>query len=167
MKTVTELETEKPQNTVRSVERALTVLFEISRSEKPLGVSEISLKAGLDKATALPTAHDARSVRLVQRDRGDAQVHGWIWRVAPRELLRERPGVDRGAASGRLRDLTRESVTLVVVRGLERVVLMAVEASHELRVVPALNSVVPIYSGASGKVFMASCLRPSATALSN
>jgi DNA-binding IclR family transcriptional regulator len=43
----------------------------------------------------------------------------------------------------------------MVERGLERVVLMAIEASHELRVVPALNSVVPIYSGASGKVFMA------------
>jgi DNA-binding IclR family transcriptional regulator len=54
-----------------------------------------------------------------------------------------------------LRDETGESVCLVVERGLERAVLLVIEASVELRVVPTLNSVVPVYSGASGKVIMA------------
>lgn len=146
---------ETKQTTVRSVERTLNILFLIAKSPAALSLGEISGSTGLDKATVLRLLAALEQFRLVQRDDKTRvyTIGSGAWKLGSyyqSEL--------KAIAEGHLRklcDITGESVTLVVARGLERVVLMAMEASHELRVVPDLNSVVPVYSGASGKVLMA------------
>lgn len=149
------MEQEKPVKMVRSVERTLKILMCVAAADKPLGLSEISAATGVDKATALRLLATLEAFRLVRRDDADRKyaVGAGVW-----QLSKFYQNDLRTVAQPYLRslaDTTGESVTLVVKRGLERVVLMAIEATHELRIVPALNSVVPIYSGASGKVFMA------------
>ena len=54
-----------------------------------------------------------------------------------------------------LRDETEETTAIILRRGMDRIVLDSKEPKHELRVVAGINSVTPLYSGASGRVFMA------------
>lgn len=148
-------DTDAQVKTVRSVERTLKLLFCVAGSSKPLSLSEIAVACEVDKATGLRLLKTLEVFRLVKRDPASRKfsIGAGVWR-----LSRSFQGDLRVIAQPHLqalRDLTGESVSLIVERGLERVVLVAIEAAHELRVVPTLNSVAPIYSGASGKVFMA------------
>lgn len=142
-------------NTVRAVERAIRILFLVSNSTQPLGLTEISRATGIDKATALRLLFTLENFRLVRRD------------VATRRYL-PGPGVWRLSSSWQsdlrntshphleaLRQATQESAALLCPRGLQRVVVHAISAPHELSVVPTVGSAQPIYSGASGKVIMA------------
>jgi len=149
------MDREKPVKTVRAVERALTILLTVTSARAPMGLSEISVASGVDKATALRLLNTLEAFRLVQRE-ADSRKYApgsgvWQMNAGYRGDLKAiaEPHLET------LRNTTEESVSLMCQRGLDRVVLMAIEPSHELRVVPSLNSVNPIYSGASGKVFMA------------
>lgn len=55
----------------------------------------------------------------------------------------------------RLRDSTKETVSLVIPRGHERQTIEVVLGLHELKVVPDVGSTKPIYAGAAGKVMLA------------
>lgn len=139
---------------VRSVDRALRVLFCIAASPNPIGLAEISASTEVDKATVLRFLQTLETFRLVCRDESRRySVGSGVWQLS-RTFRRDLRLLAEPFLAA-LRDETGESVSLVVERGLERVVLHVVEASVELRVVPTLNRVVPIYSGASGKVIMA------------
>ncbi|MDZ7748759.1 MAG: IclR family transcriptional regulator [Halofilum sp. (in: g-proteobacteria)] len=144
-----------PMKPVRSVERAIRILSAVAQSDEPLGLSEISQRTEVDKATALRLLATLESRQLVQRDpvsrRYAAGVGLWqmltSWR---RDLCSvSRPQLEA------LRRATDETVTLVCPRGMERVVVESLAAPHELCVVPVVGSAQPIYAGASGKVIMA------------
>jgi DNA-binding IclR family transcriptional regulator len=145
----------RPAKTVRSVERTLNILFVISGAPQAMTLSEISNASGVDKATALRLLATLESFRLVKRDEASRRytIGSGAWQLSSSYHSELKSIAEFHMRA--LRDRTGESVSLVVARGLERVVLTALEASHELRVVPKLNSVVPVYSGASGKVLMA------------
>ena len=146
---------EKPQKTVRAAERTLKILFVIAGAPAPLSLAEISAAADVDKATALRLLATLEAFRLVHRDEQSRKftVGSGAWQLANSYQAELKSIAEPHLRT--LRDRTEETVSLVVARGLERVVVMAMEASHELRVVPALNRVTPVYSGASGKVLMA------------
>lgn len=146
---------DKPQTTVRAVERTLNILFLISSASEPLSLSEISGSTGVDKATALRLLATLEVFRLVQRDEKNRTfaIGAGAWQLASSYQSELKTISEKHLR--KLRDMTGESVSLVVSRGLDRVMLTAIEATHELRVVPKPNSVVPVYAGASGKVFMA------------
>lgn len=139
----------------RSAERTLKLLFCVASSPVPLGLTELSAMAGLDKATAMRMLSTLESFRLVHRDEPTRKysVGSGVWQLA-RAWRGDLSAVALPHMTA-LRDATGETVSLIVPRGLERVVLTAVEAAHELRVVPGINSVVPIHLGASGRVIMA------------
>lgn len=146
---------EPPLKSVRTVERALRILFCVAQSEQPAGLTELSARVGLDKATTLRLLTTLEQAELVRRDpRTRCFIPGpAIWRLAYswRNDLRQasRPVLEA------LGHKTGESVSLLTSRGLERVVIDVVPAKHELSVVPTIGSAHPIYAGASGKVFMA------------
>lgn len=143
------------EKTVRSVDRALRILFYVAGAESPPNLTEISVVEDLDKATAMRLLHTLEKFRLLKRDNVSRRysIGTGIW-----QTLKSYQSDLKSVADQQLRDLSKltgESVSLVVESGFERVVLLVIEATHELRVVPTLNSVVPIYVGASGKVLMA------------
>lgn len=140
---------------VRSVDRAIKILVLVAQADEPIGLSEISRVTQIDKATALRLLSTLEASSLVKRDfttRRYGPGHN-IWRLASywRNDLRtaSRPHLEA------LRRATEETISLVCPRGLERVVIDALAAPHELCVVPVLGSALPVYTGASGKVIMA------------
>lgn len=140
---------------VRSVERALKILFLVARSAEPVGLSEISRATTIDKATALRLLLTLEGFKLIQRDpltRLYTPGAG-LWRLVNswRNDMRKAaiPYLEA------LRRTTEETVQLVCPRGLERAVVEALPGPHELVVVPSVGVAVPIYVGASGKTIMA------------
>lgn len=140
---------------VRSVQRAVNILFMIARSDKPLGLSEISRAAEIDKATVLRLLGTLEASNLVQRDPVTRKYlpGSGIWRLSSTYRSDMRSIAEPILQS--LCQATEESVSLVCRSGMERIVVQALSAPHELRVVPSLNRVLPIYAGASGMVMMA------------
>lgn len=140
---------------VRSVERALRILSTVAQSDEPLGLSEISNRTEVDKATALRLLATLESRQLVQRDPASRRyaAGAGLWQMLT-SWRRDLCSVSRPQLES-LRRVTDETVTLVCPRGLERVVVESLAAPHELCVVPVVGSTQPIYAGASGKVLMA------------
>lgn len=140
---------------IRSVERAIRILFLVTQSEKPTGLSEISRATEIDKATALRVLLTLEGLDLVQRDpvtRRYSPGPG-LWRI-PSQWRTDLRSVSRPYLSA-LQRKTGETVTLVCPRGLERVVVESFPASHELSIVPTIGTAHPIYAGASGILILA------------
>lgn len=141
--------------TVRSVERAISILFAVADSDAPLGLSELSRVVGLDKATSLRLIATLEHMGLIrQEDRTRRYILGTgvnrlidALHADVRQLCR--PHLER------LVRATGETVCLSMRRGLERFVAEAVHAEYELCIAPAIGTASPIYTGAPGKCFLA------------
>lgn len=127
----------------------------ICRADQPLGLSEISRATEIDKATVLRLLSTLEGSRLVHRDPSSRKYGpgSGIWRMSS-SWRTDLKSVAQPILES-LCDATEESVSLVCRSGNERIVIMATSAQHELRVVPSMTRVLPIYAGASGRVFMA------------
>lgn len=146
--------------TVRSVERALSILFFVAQSDQPLGLSEISRGVGLDKATTLRLLTTLEGTNLVQQDPatrryllgGAVNQLSGAWRNDLRQTSRPYLKV--------LWQDTKETVCLACPRGLERVYVEILPSMHELSDVPAIGRAYPIHVGAAGTVLMARIPEP-------
>lgn len=138
--------------TNRSVERGLSVLLYVCQSETPLGLTEISRGTGLDKATTqrfLTTLVNADMIRVEEGSRRYLQGPG-IYNFWPSEIRKLcRPHLQL------LLNKVQETTCLIVPRGKQRVCLDAIEPDRELRIVAPIGRQLPIYLGASGRIFMA------------
>ncbi len=142
-------------NPVRAVERAISILYRVAAADAPLGLTEISRGTKIDKATALRLLLTMEEAELIRRDAQSRRymVGPGVWRLTSAWRSDLRSVSQRHLEA--LRQATGESVSLVCPRGLDRVVIYALEALHELCIVPTVGSAVPIYAGASGRVIMA------------
>jgi DNA-binding IclR family transcriptional regulator len=141
--------------TVRSVERAISILNYVAESQASLGLSEISRSVGLDKATTLRLITTLEQAGLIRQE---ARTRRYILGPNISRLINTLHTDIRQTCRPHMEQLVRatgETVCLNVRRGLERVVAEAVDAEYELCVSPAIGSAVPIYVGASGKCFLA------------
>jgi DNA-binding IclR family transcriptional regulator len=140
---------------VRSVERALTILSLMAKSDEPIGVSDLSRSVSIDKATVLRLLATLEGFGLVQQDATtrryflgpNVALLATSWRLDLREVAR--PFLKS------LWRQTSETVCLVCPRGLDRIYVDIFPGTHVLSVVPAVGSAVPIHAGASGKVLLA------------
>ena len=140
---------------IRSVERAISILFLVAQSDRRMGLSEISRTVGLDKATSLRLLSTLAAAKLVQQD---AITRRYMPGANISRLYSSWRSDLRHISRPHLEPLLRqvqESVCLVCPRGTERITVEAIATSHEFCVIPAINSAVPIYAGASGQVLMA------------
>lgn len=140
---------------VRTVERALTILFAVAKSDEPIGLSELGRSLSLDKATVLRLLGTLDKFGLVQQNPANKR-----YSVGPNigHLVNSWRGDLRDVARPFMKALlrrTNETVCLVCPRGMERIYLDMLPGTHELSVIPAIGSAVPIHAGASGKVLLA------------
>ncbi|MGI9270629.1 MAG: IclR family transcriptional regulator [Woeseiaceae bacterium] len=138
--------------TNRSVERAMSVLMYVCQGDNPMGLTDISRGAGLDKATTLRLLNTLANMDLV-RQRSDDRNYvpgGGIYNFWPNEVRKIcRPHLQS------LLEQTQETVCLIVPRGKQRVCIDVIEPDRELRIVAPVGRAVPVYAGAAGRVFMA------------
>ncbi len=138
--------------TNRSVERAISVLMYVCQGNSPMGLTDISRGAGLDKATTLRLLTTLANVDLV-RQRSDDRKYvpgGGIYNFWPNEVRKIcRPHMQT------LLEQTQETICLIVPRGKQRVCIDVIEPNRELRIVAPIGRAVPVYAGAAGRVFMA------------
>lgn len=141
--------------TVRSVERAISILFLIAQNDRPMGLSEISRSVDLDKATTLRLLSTLEGADLIQQDSSTRRyllgpavnLFSGTWREDLRQT--SRPWLKA------LWRETQETVCLACPRGLERVYVEIFPAMYELSDVPAIGRAYPIHVGAAGAVMMA------------
>ncbi len=138
--------------TNRSVERAMSVLMYVCQGDSPMGLTDISRGAGLDKATTLRLLNTLANIDLV-RQRSDDRNYvpgGGIYNFWPNEIRKIcRPHMQTLLAR------TQETICLIVPRGKQRVCIDVIEPDRELRIVAPVGRAVPVYAGAAGRVFMA------------
>ena len=140
---------------IRSVERAISVLFHVCQSDAPIGLSEISRGIGLDKATTLRLLITLGNDDLVQQDPvtrryipgPNVSRLSNFWRRDLRTV--SRPYLEA------LMDKVQENVVLIAPRGMEKVCIETLDPPHELCMFTTIGSAVPIYRGASGRILMA------------
>ena len=138
--------------TNRSVERAISVLMYLCQDGRPMGLTEISQGADLDKATTLRILNTLANADMVRQERDTKHyVPGaGIYNFWPSEIRKIcRPHLQT------LLENTQETICLVVPRGKQRVCIEVLEPDRELRIVAPIGRSVPIQLGATGRVFMA------------
>jgi DNA-binding IclR family transcriptional regulator len=145
----------KGKDRIRAVDRAIDILMFIAHQDEPTGLSEISRQVKLDKATTLRLITTLKSRGLIRQ----ITTNKCYEIVLPGPLL-------IGAAESHIRHVsrpyleelslkTRETISLVCPWGLERTHVEVIPAKYELRLVPEVGSIWPIYAGASGRAMMA------------
>ncbi len=144
----------------RSVERAVGLLLLVCQSKSPLGLTEISREAGLDKATTLRLLSSLTNLNFLQQDPETRRYSrgAGLYSLWPDEVSRmARPYLET------LTSVSEETACLIMPRGdAARICVDAVHPDRDLRVVAPIGKIQPIYGGASGAVLLA--FRPEAEA---
>ena len=140
-----------------SANRVADVLLAFSRSDRPLGVTQIARELGLSKAVVHRILQSLTSRSLVQAVPGDA---AYVLGPAAIGLGTKAWGqldVRRVAAPvlQRLRDQTRETTTLSVLVGHRRIYLDQFESPQEVKMVVEIGPQYPLHSGASSRSILA------------
>jgi DNA-binding IclR family transcriptional regulator len=141
----------------QTVRRAVQVLYFVCESPMGRSLMEIASALNLNKATTYRLAQVLTETGLFRQDPKQR-------RYFPGEGLRRLAGLLehkielRNIALShmqRLRDVTKETIALVIAKGNERVTIEVLPSVHELKLVPPLYAAKPIYAGAPGKALLA------------
>lgn len=154
-------ERETPGGT-EAADRVADVLLLFARSDEPLGVSRIARELGLSKAVVHRILRSLASRALIQPD---ARRTGHVLGPAAAGLaIRAWSQLDvRSVASPVLRvlrDRTRETTTLSILVGDQRVYLDQFESPQEVKMVVEIGPRFPLHSGASSRVILAHLPQP-------
>jgi DNA-binding IclR family transcriptional regulator len=141
----------------QSVQRVSGVLLSFTAGEQTLGVTQIASRLGIAKSAVHRTLTSLMYTGLIARDTATAR-----YRLGPRAagLAMAAFGMPdiRTQALPLLEELvekTRESSTLSVAIGQERVYVAQVEGPQVIRMAVQLGRRQPLYAGASGKAILA------------
>lgn len=139
-----------------SIQRAISILDAFTSEQPEIGVREIARKLGLHPSTVGRLLATLTKLGiLAQNDtnhhyRLGSKVLQWSAVYLGSLDLQKvtRPHMEE------LREKTQESVSLYVPSGNERVLIERLDTSHFMRVVTQIGQRMPLYAGASGKVFL-------------
>jgi DNA-binding IclR family transcriptional regulator len=140
---------------VRAVERALAILACLSEDE--LRLVDLAQRLGLHKATVSRLLASLARADMVSRDAaGRYRLGPGVLMLTTRLLTRHRTLVDYlRAPLVRVWRVTRETVTVHVRAGLERVCVEELESPETIAFRSGVGSRVPIHVSSSGKVLLA------------
>jgi IclR family acetate operon transcriptional repressor len=142
-------------SSVRVLERACQVLDCFSSDSPRLRIADIRRLTGLPPTTVARIVKTLVAEELLERDGDD-------YRVGLRVLVWTGPataGSDLFAAAGavveQIRDHTHETAALYIRQGTNRVVVVASLSTYSVVYRAEVGQILPLHSGAAGKVFMA------------
>jgi DNA-binding IclR family transcriptional regulator len=146
-----------PRSDNRSVVRAIGILDCFSVDQPELGVREIARRLRLSSSTTGRLAATLAATGVLTQNPANLtymlgpRVLAWAGLYAGTLDIRTsaRPILER------LRRATRETTTLYVPDGLERVCVERLEGPESIRAFVRLGERMPLYAGAGGKVLLA------------
>lgn len=147
----------KPNNLVESVDRALTILEEVAKSEGEVGVTELGNRLDIHKST-VHRLLNTLSYRgyIEQNDETESYRLGLKLLELSNKLF---DGIEiRSLAKPHLQNLmeqTKETVHLVVRDGDQGVYIDKVESPQTIRMSSQVGSRVPLHCTSVGKVLLA------------
>lgn len=141
----------------QTLERIITILDCFSLDEPVLGVREVARKTGISSSTAGRLMNDMKSLGMLNQDADTrsymmgAKVLAWagIYTVTTDIRSISLPVMVR------LQEETRETISLYVLEGNERVCVERLESPEAVRIVARIGRRIPLYAGSAGKVFLA------------
>ena len=146
-----------PARSVATIERAADVLFLFSRSEGTLGVTEIARELDISKAVVHRILTSLRERDLVSTDRRTRR-----YSLGPAVLklaAAYRSQLDiRALALEAMRELsesTKETATMSVRHGVERIYVDQVTPPREVKMTVQVGASFPLHAGSSSKAFLA------------
>lgn len=148
-----------------AADRVADVLLLLGRSDVPLGVSRMARELGLSKAVVhriLQSLASRSLVRLVP-DRSSYVLGPAAMSLGTRAWSQSDVRTVAAPVLRRLRDQTRETTTLSVLVGNERIYLDQFESPQEVKMVVEIGPRFPLHSGASSRSILA-FLPPAYTA---
>lgn len=140
-----------------AADRVADVLLLFARSDDPLGVSRIARSLSLSKAVVHRILQSLASRSLVQPVPGGSTYI--LGPAAAALATRAWSQLDLRAVASpilrRLRDQTRETTTLSVLVGNQRIYLDQFESPQEIKMVVEIGPRFPLHSGASSRAILA------------
>jgi DNA-binding IclR family transcriptional regulator len=140
-----------------TADRVADVLLLFAQADRPLGVSEIARSLSLSKAVVHRILQSLAGRSLVWAAAGESR---YILGPAASTLsMKAWSQLDLRSLAGpilrRLRDRTRETTTLSVLIGHQRIYLDQYESPQEVKMVVELGPRFPLHSGASSRSILA------------
>jgi DNA-binding IclR family transcriptional regulator len=136
--------------------KGLSLLEELSRSDRPLGITELSSRLNISKSNVHRMLQALVELRYVQQDGSAAyRASTRLWEIGSAVL--ERMDVRRiaGPFRDRLLEMTRETVHLSVLDGDEVVYIDKVDSPEPVRAYSQVGGRAPAYCVATGKAMLA------------
>ncbi len=148
---------EDGKNTVRAVERALDILL-VFIDQAELGLTEIADKVKLHKSTVYRLLASLEGKGFLIRD-ASTEKYRLGFRIWELSLQLAGRADDLGTLllpeMESLRDAVGETISLYIREQDERIRIQAVQSNQEIRRVAAIGARLPLYVGASSKIFLA------------
>lgn len=142
---------------IRTLERVISILDCFSLDEPALGVREVARKTGLSSSTVGRLMANMKDYGILNQD-----VETLEYMMGARVLAWA--GIYTATADihalalpvmVRLQDQTRETISLYMLEGNERVCIERLESPETVRIVARVGRRIPLYAGSAGKVFLA------------
>lgn len=147
------METEKS----KSLQRIVAILDCFSYDRPELGVREIARNIGFSSSTTGRLLQAMKEIGLLQQNPLN-QMYSLGGKVLAWAGVYSSTLDVRNAALSSIQELhrvTRETISLYVLEGNERVCVERLESNQNVRIVARLGRRVPLYAGSAGKVFLA------------
>ena len=150
-------QTDKTDSGLRTVQRALDILFCFSVEEQELNLTEIANRINLAKSTTTRLLATLEQNNLIYKNPDTLKYklgHAlfYLGHVAKKSI-----GIVEFAKPimQRIRDETRETVNLYVLEGTYRVCIEQYEGLQSVKHLVRIGEQLPLWAGAGGKVLLA------------
>jgi DNA-binding IclR family transcriptional regulator len=141
----------------KSLQRIVAILDCFTYERPKLGVREIARSIGFSSSTTGRLLQAMKEIGLLQQDPLN-QAYSLGGKVLAWAGVYSSNLDVRNAALSSIQELhrvTRETISLYVLEGNERVCVERLESTQNVRIVARLGRRVPLYAGSAGKVFLA------------
>ncbi len=154
---------------IQTIDRMVSILDCFSLDEPVLGVREVSRKTGLSSSTAGRMMAYMKDIGILNQDPETlsymmgSKVLAWagIYTVSSDVRTLALPVMVR------LQEQTRETISLYVLEGNERVCVERLESPETVRIVARVGRRIPLYAGSAGKAFLAFMAKEKAEQILN
>lgn len=147
---------------MQALERLISILEAVSVNGEPSRPSEIAQTLDLPLPTVARLMHQLADENLLHRSTRDG-----AYTLGPRFLALARVAASRldltelsRPALEELRDITGETASLHVLRGVQRVCICEVQSRHPVRRVVPVGLAQPLHGNATGEVLLAGAPEP-------